>query len=181
MSAVTAPSSRSPLQPWRPARLGAGARPGPSRASKRVAAAAFAALGVAIAAWLAAYQLGLVPRPWDPLFGDGTRAVLRSSFSRALPIPDALVGACAYLAEIVALAWGDRDRYRTRPAAVYVYAAIAFGMALGGAALVVLQALVVRAFCTLCLASAAISLALAAPAAAELAAAIRHRSNARGG
>ena len=160
-------------------RRSAEATSSPSRPSKRVAAAALALVGAVIASWLTAYQLGLVARPWDPFFGDGTRAVLESSFSRSLPFPDAGVGAIAYVAEIVALAWGGRARFRTRPAIVFVYAAIALGMALGSAALVALQIFLVHAFCTLCLASAAISFVLAMPAATELAATVRHLRNTR--
>lgn len=108
---------------------------------------------------------------WEPLFGDGAQRVLKSSFSRALPFPDAALGAAAYLAEALALAWGGAERWRTTPLAVYVYAAIAVAMALGSAGLVALQVLWIHALCTLCLLSALLSFVLVVPAATELAAA----------
>lgn len=147
----------------------------PSRASKRAAVAAVAMLGALIAARLAAYELAWMGPPWEPLFGRGSELVLRSSLSRALPVPDAVLGMFAYLAEVAAVAWGSTERWRENRLAVYVYAAIAIGMALGSAGLVAVQATVVHAFCTLCLASAAISLLLVVPAWTELAAAVRSK------
>jgi uncharacterized membrane protein len=143
-------------------------RAGPSHASKRVASAALALLGAVIAARLTAYQMGWTAPPWEPLFGDGSQRVLHSSFSRALPFPDAGLGLVAYVAEIVTLAWGSTARWRSDPLAVYAYASIAFGMALGSAGLVILQLTVIHAFCTLCVTSALISFALVMPAASEL-------------
>ena len=146
---------------------------GPSRASKRILVAASALLGVAIAGRLTAYQIGWTGAPWEPFFGTGTERVLHSSFSRALPFPDAALGLLMYIAEIAALAWGDTARWRSKPVAVYVYVATAFGLAGGSLGLLVLQAAVIHAFCTLCLASALLSFVLVAPAALELAAALK--------
>ena len=143
----------------------------PSRSAKRIAVAVLALAGAAIAARLTAYQLGWTGPPWEPLFGDGSQRVLRSAFSRSLPFPDALLGMIAYLAEVLAVAWGGARRWQTKPVAVYAYAAIAVGMALGSAVLVILQVAVIHAFCTLCLASALLSFVLVVPAATELAAA----------
>jgi uncharacterized membrane protein len=151
----------------------------PSRSRKRWAAALLALLGAAVSSWLAAYQLGLTGAPWDPLFDGGTERVLTSSFSRSLPVPDAALGAVAYLAEVVALAWGGVDRYRTNPVAVLVYAGSAGAMAVAGIGLVLVQAFVVHAFCMLCLASAALSVLLVIPAATELSAMVRHRRSTR--
>lgn len=44
--------------------------------SKRVFIAGFALVGAIVAARLGAYQLGLLPVPWEPFFGDGARRVL---------------------------------------------------------------------------------------------------------
>lgn len=151
------------------------AKRNPSRASKRVAIGAIALLGAGIAARLTLFQLGLSAPPWEPFFGNGTRRVLTSAFSRALPFPDSALGLFAYLAEIFALSVGGSARWRSRPLAVYAYTAIAFGMALGSAALVVLQIAFVHAFCTLCLASALISFVLVVPAATEFTVAWKER------
>jgi hypothetical protein len=133
---------------------------------QRVLVAVLALAGSAVATYLALDQLGVL-RAWEPLFGGGTRAVLHSAFSRSLPLPDAAAGAVAYLGEAVTAMTGPDDRARTRPLVVVVYALTGLGLAAAALGLVLLQAFVVRAWCTLCLFSAAISLTLAVPAVAE--------------
>jgi uncharacterized membrane protein len=118
-------------------------------------------------------QMGLVPSTWEPFFGDGSERVLHSSFSRALPIPDALLGAMAYAAELGALLMvaSDRDDLAWKR---LVYGGLAAAMAAGSAALVLLQAFVVRSWCTLCLASAFVSFVVFALAVPELVRGVRH-------
>jgi uncharacterized membrane protein len=151
------------------------ARGNPARTAKRAAVIALALLGAGIAARLTLYQLGATDAPWEPFFGDGTTRVLRSSFSRALPFPDAAVGLVAYLAELALVVAGGFARWRALPLRVYAYAAIALGFAAGSAGLVAVQAAWIHAFCTLCLVSAALSFVLAVPAATELAATLNAR------
>ena len=74
----------------------------PSRPSKRALVALLALIGAAVAGRLAAFQLGWTGPPWEPFFGDGTRRVLESPFSRSLPFPDAGLGVMAYVAEAIA-------------------------------------------------------------------------------
>jgi uncharacterized membrane protein len=137
-------------------------RADPSRWSERLALAALAAVGLAISLYLTAFQLGLVARPWDPLFGPVSSArVLHSALSRALPVPDALLGAAAYAAEIATGLAGGAARWRTHPLLVLAFGAIAAGLGVAGVALVAVQALVVRAGCTPCLCSAALSITIA--------------------
>jgi uncharacterized membrane protein len=137
--------------------------PGPSRLRPRLVLAAIAAAGLAISAYLAAYQLGAVAAPWDPLFGPASSArVLHSFVSRLLPVPDALAGAVAYAAEIVLDLAGGAERWRTHPWLVRAFAAVAIALGLAGVALTLVQVLVVRSGCTLCLGSAAASIAVAA-------------------
>ena len=98
------------------------------------ASALLAAAGLAVSAYLAAHQLGLVGRVWDPVFGAASSAaVLGSALSGALPAPDALLGAAAYAAEVVlavaVLAGAGRP-------AVLAYGALAAGMGLVGLGLV---------------------------------------------
>ncbi len=134
----------------------------PSRWSERLAVAALAAAGLAISIYLAAYQLGAVAAPWDPVFGPASSArVLHSALSRALPIPDAALGAIAYAVELAADLAGGSDRWRRRPWLVLVFGAISAGLALVGVALLVVQAAVVRAGCALCACSALLSIAVA--------------------
>ncbi len=132
-------------------------RPGPRRSLAILAVA-----GCGLAGYLALDQIGVL-RARDPFFGTGTHAVLHSPLSRSLPVPDAAVGALAYAVEAVSvLPWAPR----WQPVRRVVY--VVTGLALGAAAvvLVLLQAFVVHAWCTLCLVSAAVSLILAIPAAA---------------
>jgi uncharacterized membrane protein len=125
-----------------------------------------AVVGLAISATLAAYQLGLVSGVWDPIFGDGSERVLTSPISRALPVPDALIGAAAYGLEAVL---GAALALRIgRPAIVAGTLAVASVMAaVVGIALALAQPIVAHTGCTLCLASTTVSVVLAIGASAE--------------
>ncbi len=134
----------------------------PSRWRERLWIAAAAGVGLAISVYLAAVQLGAVGAPWDPLFGPWSSSrVLHSALARALPVPDAAVGAVAYAAEIAADLAGGSDRWRTRPLVVLAFGAIVAALALAGGALIAVQAGIVRAGCTLCLCSALVSIGVA--------------------
>ncbi|HEY2916443.1 MAG TPA: vitamin K epoxide reductase family protein [Candidatus Limnocylindrales bacterium] len=127
---------------------------------------ALAIIGAAIAGYLTAFQLGLIGDVWDPLFGSGSERVLTSPVSRLLPVPDASLGVVAYvvdaiLALAIVLTLGPLQRLRQ------ILAVVAGLGALGSVVLVVLQPLIAQAFCSLCLASAAISIALAIGAVSE--------------
>jgi uncharacterized membrane protein len=125
-----------------------------------------AIVGLLISLDLGAFQLGLAGPPWEPLFGDGSRRVLTSDLSRLLPMPDAVAGAGAYFAEALLGAVLVLRPFGIHPAA-YALAAIASIGAAVGAALVGYQLLVVRAACTLCIASAVVSWFLAGGALIE--------------
>lgn len=123
---------------------------------------ALASAGFLVSLYLAAYQLGVAPGPWDPIFGPASSArVLHSALSRALPVPDAALGAAAYAVEAGLELAGGTDRWRTHPWRVLAVAAVAAALGLAGIGLVVVQVAVVRAGCTLCLCSAALSVAAA--------------------
>ncbi len=145
-------------------------------AHRPTALVALALVGFAISAYLAAFELGLVADPWDPFFGDGSRRVLTSAIAGSLPVPDAAVGAVAYLVDgflgVVLLA-----RPRGRLVVASALALIASAGAVVALGLVVIQTTVVHAFCTLCLASAAVSVALALGALAEWRARRRDQAN----
>jgi uncharacterized membrane protein len=84
-----------------------------------------------------------------------------------LPVKDGALGAAGYLLDAVTGVIGGTSRWRTMP-----WIVIVFGLAVGplGAAsilLVIAQPVLYDAFCTLCLASAAISLAMIGPAVDE--------------
>lgn len=116
-------------------------------------------LGIVVSAYLAAYQLGWIRSVWDPVFGPaGSRAVLHSALDRLLPIPDALLGAGAYLAET---ALGLAIVAVQARAVRLLYGLVAAAMALVSLGLVATQAFVVGDGCSLCLLSAVLSWTIA--------------------
>jgi uncharacterized membrane protein len=146
----------------------------PAAWSERLPIVGLALVGFGIATYLALYQLRIIPTVWEPFFGDGSRKILNSGVSRVLPIPDAALGAASYLLDAVTGAIGGRSRWRTMP-----WIVILFGLAIGplGAAsitLVILQPVLFDAWCTLCLASAVISVGMIGPALDELLASLQH-------
>jgi hypothetical protein len=98
----------------------------PSAFRERAPLVVLALLGFAIAAYLAAYQLGWVARVWEPFFADGSEVILHSWVSRLLPISDAALGALSYLADAIAGAIGGRQRWRSMP-----WLVISFGVLVG--------------------------------------------------
>ena len=115
-------------------------------------------LGAAIATYLTLFQWGVSASVWDPIFGStSSAAVLASAFSRRLPVPDATLGALAYVVEALVTSLGDDRRWRTSPRLVIASGVVLAGLALTSIGLVLIQVLVVHALCTLCLCSAAIS------------------------
>jgi uncharacterized membrane protein len=135
----------------------------PSAWRERLLLAGIAAAGALISAYLACYQLKLIDSVADPIFGSSSsHAVLFSSFSTSLPVPDALLGTLNYLAEIVLDLIGGDDRWRTRPVVVLLFGALLAVGAVVSIGLILMQAFVVGHFCTLCLISAGMSILLAA-------------------
>lgn len=146
----------------------------PSTWRERLPIICLAIAGAIIAGYLAAYQLGIVGTVWEPFFGDGSERILHSSVSRLLPIPDAALGALGYLADAVSGAIGGRGRWRSMP-----WLVILFGLAVGplgivSITLVILQPVLFDAWCSLCLASALISLLMIGPAMDEVLASLQH-------
>lgn len=146
----------------------------PAAWSERIPIVVLALAGFTIASCLALYQWGVFDSVWEPFFGDGSRTILNSGVSQILPFPDAALGAFSYLLDAVAGLIGGRRRWRTMP-----WIVILFGLAVGplgvvSVMLVVFQPVVYGAWCSLCLASAAISLAMVGPAMDELLASLQH-------
>ena len=127
-----------------------------------------------IASYLALYQWRIVSWVWDPFFPEGSLKILNSKISNILPIPDAALGAISYLVDAVTGAIGGRARWRTMP-----WIVIVFGLAVGplgvvSVMLVVFQPVLFDAWCTLCLASAVVSLMMIGPAMDEFLASLQH-------
>ena len=151
---------------------------------RRVQIAVLAAIGFSIASYLAAYQMGFLHQVWEPFFGDGSARVLHSFVSTLLPVPDALMGALGYAVEFVTTLAGAADRWHSHPKLVLTYGVIVVAIGVAGLILVVLQAFVLHAFCTLCLLSATISVVIAFLARGEVLASFKvltkngvHRDN----
>ena len=135
-----------------------GARANPSHWAHRLPVIVLALVGCAVSAYLTLYQWHVAASVWDPLFGSvSSEAVLSSTVSRALPLPDATLGALAYLVEAVVTSLGGTDRWRSMPWLVMAFGLVLAGLALVSVALVLTQLLVVHALCSLCICSAAIS------------------------
>lgn len=129
---------------------------------------AMAFLGFLFSRYLAAYQVGHIPYPWDPFFDDGTRRVLDSDVSKAWPVSDAGLGAVSYMLEALSGFMGGRNRWRTMPWMVGLFGVLVVPVGVISLVLVILQPLVVGAWCTLCLVTAAAMLVMIAPAVDEV-------------
>ncbi len=146
--------------------------PSPSRWNKRCPVIVIALLACGIATYLGLYQGDVLAHVWEPFFGNGSHQILKeSSLARSLPIPDAILGAIAYFSEAVLESLGGEERWRLRPWLVLLVGLLSAGLGLAGLTLVLCQAFVFRAFCTLCLGSALCSFILAALVAPEVLAA----------
>lgn len=151
----------------------------PASWEQRLPIVGLALVGLGIATYLALFQLNVVANVWEPFFGNGSRKVLTSGISRVLPIPDAALGALAYLVDALSGSIGGVRRWKTMP-----WIVIVFGLAVGplgfvSILLVILQPVLFNTWCTLCLASAAISVSMIGPAMDELLASLQYMQRVR--
>ena len=146
----------------------------PAGWSQRLPIVGLALLGAIIASYLAAYQYGLVESVWDPFFGSGSKRVLTSPISFALPISDAALGALGYLADAVTGVIGSPSRWRSKPWIVVLFGVLVGPLGAVSVGLVIAQPVLYNAWCTLCLASAAISIAMIGPALDEMLVALQY-------
>jgi hypothetical protein len=157
-------SSASPVPP--------GWDENPTLKRRRLLLAVLSFAGLAIAAYLTGYQFRLYDTVWTP-FEDAKVLDL------VYPIPDALGGVLAYGAELLLLALGGVDRWRSLPWVCLALGAVLTGGAVVSVALVILQPTVADAWCLLCLGSAVISFALFLLGIGEARAAWQHVERAR--
>jgi uncharacterized membrane protein len=138
----------------------------PSSWSQRIPICALAGLAFLIASYMALYQWRLIADVWDPVFGEQTRHVLDSEVSekmrRWFRIPDAALGALAYLGDLIFGLAGSTRRWQYRPWLVLLFGLDVIPLGIVSAVLVVMQGTVVGAWCFLCLVTAVISLVLVA-------------------
>jgi hypothetical protein len=136
----------------------------PSGWDQRIPICLLASVGFLIAAYMGLYQWRLISQVWDPIFGDQTHRVLDSDVSeqmrRWMRLPDAVVGALAYLGDAIFGLAGSTRRWQTRPWLVILFGIDVIPLGIVSSVLVVLQATIVGNWCFLCLVTAAISLIL---------------------
>jgi hypothetical protein len=151
----------------------------PSSWVQRTPIIAMAWINFFVARYMAAYQLGHIGWPWDPIFGDGTHRVLTSEVSEAFPVSDAGLGAAAYAIEALIGFMGSASRWRSAPWTVALFGVLVVPVGIVSTVLLMLQPIAVGAWCTLCLVAAALMLAMAALALPEVAAMIEFLLRAR--
>ncbi|MFG0330314.1 MAG: vitamin K epoxide reductase family protein [Phycisphaerales bacterium] len=136
----------------------------PSAWSQRIPICLFASVATVLAVYMALYQWRLIDSVWDPFFGAGSMQVLDSDVSHTMRkwmlIPDAALGALAYLGDIIFALAGSTRRWQYRPWLVLLFGLDVIPLGIVSAILVVLQGVVVGYWCTACLVTAAISLLL---------------------
>ena len=145
----------------------------PSSWPQRLPLIIIGAVGFLIALYLGLFQLRLIDDVWEPFFGDGSKRVLRSEVSRALPIPDGILGAFGYLLDVVTGIIGNTSRWRTKPWIVILFGIAVGPLGLVSVLLVILQPVLVGAWCTLCMLTAVISVVMISPAMDELLASLQ--------
>ena len=145
----------------------------PSSWAQRAPVLVLSALSFFLARYMAAFQLGHIPVAWDPIFGNGTETVLRSSVSQAFPIPDAGLGAYSYLIELLSALMGDSRRWRTMPWMVALFGIVVVPLGLVSTVLIMLQPVAVGAWCTICLVTAVFMLIMVAVSLDEVVAMIQ--------
>lgn len=146
---------RAPALPW---------SHNPSSWRQRIPICVLAGIAFAMSAYLALYQWRIIGNVWDPVFGDQSKTVLDSDVSERMRswigIPDAALGAFAYLGDLVFGLAGSTRRWHARPWIVVLFGIDVIPLGIVSAILVGMQGLVVDAWCLLCLGTAVISLVL---------------------
>ncbi len=122
-------------------------------------------IGLAFVGWLtsrylAAYQLGYIDTIWDPFFGDGTVNVLTSAVSKSFPVSDAGLGAAAYSLEMLMGWMGGKERWRSMPWMVFFFFILVVPLGIVSITLVILQPAAVGSWCSVCLFTAMVMLAM---------------------
>jgi hypothetical protein len=152
----------------------------PADWSQRLPIIGLALVGFAIATYLSLYQYRVIDQVWEPFFGDGSETILRSEVSdvipkyTGLPITDGALGAFSYLLDAVAGVIGGRKRWRTMPWIVVLFGILVGPVGGVSLLLVILQPVMFDTWCTLCLASAVVSVAMIGPAMDEVLASLQH-------
>ncbi len=136
----------------------------PSTWLQRLPIAVLAVVGILLARYLAAYQLGHTESVWDPFFPaypleptpnpaglNGTEHIITSDMSRAWPVSDAGVGVMAYMLELLMAVMGDARRWRTMPWMVAAFGIIVVPLGVISILFIMVQPVFIETWCALCL------------------------------
>ena len=133
----------------------------PSTAAQRFPIAVMGLLGLLISRHLTAYQFGHIDYAWEPFFAgsvtdarNGSEEIITSHISEAWPIPDAGLGAVAYLLEILMAVMGTRDRWRTMPWMVMGLAILVVPLGIISIYFIIIQPVLLGTWSTLALGAA---------------------------
>jgi uncharacterized membrane protein len=151
----------------------------PSSWPQRIPIVVLAIIGFLVASYLALFQMKMLPEVWDPFFGGGSRKILSSYISHLLPLPDAALGAAVYLLDAVAGLIGGSSRWRTMPWMVVIFGVAVGPLGVISVLLVIFQPVLFAAWCTLCLATALISVLMIGPAMDEVLASLQFLKGAK--
>lgn len=161
----------------------------PASWNERLPIVGLALVGFGIAMYLSLYQWEVFDRIWEPFFsktgwnGESEKILRGSSVSQKtmqwFGVPDGFLGALGYFLDAVTGSIGSTKRWKTMP-----WIVIVFGLAVGplgfvSIMLVVSQPVLFNAFCTLCLSSAVISVAMIGPAMDEMLASLQYMKRVR--
>lgn len=134
----------------------------PSSWPQRAPIIALALIAFLLSRQMTSFELGHTTSFPDPFFDDGTVRVLTSEVSKSFPIPDAGLGAVAYMIEFLMGFMGDKRRWRTMPWMVTFFGILVVPLGVASVTLIILQPLAVGAWCTPCLIAAAAMLVMIA-------------------
>ncbi len=136
----------------------------PSKWSQRLKVVFIASIATGIAIYMGLYQWRIIDTVWDPIFKDQTMKVLDSDVSKQITawigIPDAILGALAYLGDVIFALAGSTRRWYSRPWLVILFGLDVIPLGVVSAILVFLQGKVVGSWCFLCLVTGVISIIL---------------------
>ena len=134
----------------------------PSAWTQRLPIIATALIGLFVARYLAAYQLGHIPQVWDPFFDgsvtdpqNGTEEVITSAVSKAFPVSDAALGGYTYLLEILTGLVGAKARWRTMPWLVVLFGLMIAPLGVTSIVFVIIQPIVIGTWSIVALVGAA--------------------------
>ena len=146
----------------------------PSAWSQRIPIVALTIVCWFCSRYMAAYQLGYIDAIWDPVFPNGTLTVITSSVSKAFPVSDAGLGAFVYTIEALMGLKGGVKRWRTMPWIVALFGILVVPAGLTSIVLIMLQPLLVGAWCFWCLLTAACMLVMIALTIDEVVASVQY-------